>query len=487
MKTRYRFLAGFALAAAAIAAMGQVAIQTFPPDSVYGRIGVGTFGPGGAIPISTLLAKLGIGATSHSVVIGTGSTSGSFNSAPTGTAGQILIDQGSGIDPAFQPASGACTVTAAGVFSCSNLGGGTRVITSATDTVQTSDCFKTLEISFSSGVEMETLPSASGFSSGCPIWFVNAGSRGAGLNNFPSIPSFNQPILYPGLALLVQNIGGNWTPVVVPGRYRQPGVNVFVDNVNGCANTSLCSGLYADGLAAGVGAFASPNQAFGFLYGQVDNMNGAPTVFLTQGQNYAECDVLQGQLTGVNVGFIQGNGGNVNWSASGTGCGATPAALNIGDNAEWEIQNVTFALNTNGSFGVFIHQTGVVDVLTGVNILSSASATTAFASDHGGFINLSSGGVINVTGTVTTFLGLGQSTQVNMGPITVNFVGTVAMTDFVSINGAGSNVNTSSFAFTGTAPAGLTRDACNGPSEWSLNSRTFPGTAGTPAHGCQVF
>jgi hypothetical protein len=423
-----------------------------------------------------------------------------FNSSgqPTlcaATSGSSTLQQGTGISLSsanptvistnLSPGTGISLSGTDPLTIAATAGG---VITSATDTVQPSDCFKTLEISFSSGVEMETLPgSTSGFSSGCPIWFVNTGSRGVGLNNFPSMPSLNQPILYPGLALLIQNIGGNWTPVAVPGRYRQPGVQVFVDNVSGCANTSLCGGLFADGLAAGVGAFSSPNQAFGFLYGQVDNMNGAPTVFLTQGQNYAECDVLQGQLTGVNVGFIQGNGGNVNWSSSGPGCGATPAILNIGDNAEWEIANVTFFLSSGNSFGVFLHQTGVVDILEGVNFNGSASNTTAFASDHGGFINLSSSNAINIAGTVTIFLSLGQGTQVNLGPLGLAFIGTVTMSDLIQISGAGSNVNTSSFSFSGTAPAGLVRDNCTGPSMVSLNGNTFPGTAGTPAHGCQVF
>lgn len=485
---RFRFLAGFAVAIAAVVLMGQAAIQTFPPNTVWGRIGVGQYGPGSAIPLSTLLQNLGSGAPAHSVAIGTGSTTGTFNGATTGTSGQILIDQGSGADPAFKPMSGSCTIDLNGVTSCANLGGGTRTVTAATDGITSSDCYKTVEFNYSAGVSMETLPSTSGFPSGCPIWLTNVGSRGVGLVNFPALPSFNQPILYPGLALLIQNIGGSWTPIVIPARYRVNGVQVYVDNVNGCANSGLCTGsIYADGLAPGVGAFRSIAQALGFVYTTVDTIGSYPNILLTAGQVYNECNQIQGQLTGTNVGFIIGNGGNATIGNVGTGCtGATPASFNIGDNAEWEFQNITFSLGSPG-FAIFLHQPGVVDILNGVHFNGTASNTGAFGSDHGGFINVQSNSTMNISGTMTVFMALGQGTQVNLGPVQIAWVGTVAMTTFIQISGAGTNVSTATVSFTGTTPVGLVRDNCNGPSMWALNSQSFPGTAGTPAHGCQVF
>src|SRR5262245_21150336 len=90
----------------------QVAFQPLPPQTVVGRIGVDSnkYGPPAAIPLSTLSANLGIGTPLHSIPTGKGSGVGSFNSIAPSAGGQILIDQGSGSDPAFKPMTGSCTI-----------------------------------------------------------------------------------------------------------------------------------------------------------------------------------------------------------------------------------------------------------------------------------------------------------------------------------------------------------------------------------------
>ncbi|MET4426579.1 hypothetical protein [Bradyrhizobium sp. RT3a] len=482
---------GVLLGAAVLVSLGcrpasaQVALQTLPPNTVFGRIGVGQYGPGGAIPRSTLSNSLGIGVPAHSIPIGKGAAVGGFNNIAPSAPGQILIDQGSGNDPQFKPMTGSCTLDVNGVTSCASLGGGTRVVVSACDAIDSSDCFKTVAVNYSAGVAMETLPSTSGFPSGCPIWLVNTGSRGVGFaGSFWPAMSLNQPILYPGQSLAIQNINGTWRAIVVPGRYRVNGVNVYVDAINGSANTS---GVYADGLAPAEGAFATPSQAFGFVYSTVDTIGSYPTIWLTAQTPLAECDTLQGQITGTNVGFIKGYGGNAIWSTSGPGCSSSKAALNIGDGAQWELQDITFVVNCSGCYGIFLHQHGVADILSGVHFTGSASNIVAIGSDHGGFLNLSSGSNMNITGTITAFLALGQGTQVNLGPMNLTFNGTVAMSTLMQIGGAGTNINTSTFSYSGSVPVGLVRDGCNGPSMISLNGQAFPGSAGTPAHGCQVF
>ena len=57
------------------------------------------------------------GAAAHSVSLNEGAGA-AIAGAAIGTAGRLLIDQGAGVDPSFNAASQDCTVTSAGVFTC---------------------------------------------------------------------------------------------------------------------------------------------------------------------------------------------------------------------------------------------------------------------------------------------------------------------------------------------------------------------------------
>jgi hypothetical protein len=118
MQTRtYVLLTSLALCVAgALTSTAQAPPPNLPASTVYGRLGIGS-GPGQAIPFGTLLSNLFNGAspfTAHSVLIGEGTAP--VAGATTGTAGQLLIDQGAAADPLFQPSSGDVTNTAGGVF-----------------------------------------------------------------------------------------------------------------------------------------------------------------------------------------------------------------------------------------------------------------------------------------------------------------------------------------------------------------------------------
>lgn len=458
----------------------------------------------------------------HSIPIGNGAGVTGFNAAVPGTAGLPLASNGASADPSFQ------LLTAAGIANnaltnalfaqapantakCNPTGGtaniqdctGAQLISSlgiapavttftASHNIVPGDCNNIVQMgngaSGQLGLVIPASPLTNGFTGTCPITIVNGNlySPGvsAGVILSGALPNNQFYILFPQQSFDLKISNGAFVATRAPVRWGQTGPQIFV------AKSTAGGGLAPSDTTNDCLSLLTPcvtiTHAMAILYSRVDNLNGAPTIFLNLGDSFSECVQAQGQLTGVNVGFIKGNGGNANWSTSGTGCGATPAAINIGDNAEWEIQNVTFFLNANGAFGIFIHQTGVVDVLTGVHFTGSATGTTALSSDHGGFLNLSSAGQMNITGTITTFLNLGGGTQSNLG-IGMAFIGTVAMTDLITVNGAGAAVNTSFFSFTGTVPAGLVRDVCAGPNEIALGGQTLPGTAGSPTHGCQVF
>ena len=106
-------------------------------------------------------------------------------------------------------------------------------------------------------------PPAAGLSAGCRVTVVNADTvRGKFLSGAPSgLPA----LLFPGQAFIIEVNGAitGWNVILPPGRWLAPSGTVFyVDSVNGSdAN---------DGLASGVGAWATPQQAVNVLKQAVD-------------------------------------------------------------------------------------------------------------------------------------------------------------------------------------------------------------------------
>jgi hypothetical protein len=222
-----------------------------------------------------------------------------------------------------------------------------------------------------------------------------------------------------------------------------------------------------------------------FAYQNVDHLNSIPTINLTSGQTYTECITVQGQLTGINVGFIKGNGGNANWSCAGVGGNA---AFLVSDNAEWEVQNITFSCSVANSYGIFVHQTGVVDMLSGTNFGACSGTGGAIGSDQGGFINFAQAGG-NVTigpGNIGTFMQIGQGTVVK-GSFTAAFSGTPTIGTFLQISGTGSNFVMSSFSSSGALTAGTVPYNCNGLSEISLSGGTLPGSGASVNTGSHCY
>lgn len=111
-------------AALLIAAMAaSISAQVPLPSPVQGGAGGG--GGGGTITFNGQTVSLnGSGnvndsAAAHSVALNEGAGS-AISGATIGTAGRMLVDQGPGNDPAFEAMSGSCTMTSAGVITCTN-------------------------------------------------------------------------------------------------------------------------------------------------------------------------------------------------------------------------------------------------------------------------------------------------------------------------------------------------------------------------------
>jgi hypothetical protein len=493
MKTRHRFLAGFGLAALAIAIMGQVGLTTMPPNTVFGRIGVGAFGPGGAVPLSTLAANLGIGVPAHNVAIGTGSNSGSFVGAAPSSPGQILIDQGGGVDAQFKPVTGSCTIDLNGVTSCGALGGGVTLLSAvAPYTVLATDCFKTIQAGTgATGSFTITLPgSTSGFSNGCRLQIYNgdsylaATSRGKVLSGFPADCFY---ILFPHQTCDIMVSNGAFVATRPQRRWAQTSVQLFVansgsDTANDCLSLNFpCKTI---------------QHAGSIVYNNVDNQSSSPTILLKGGDSFPECVVFQGQFTGYNVGLITsssgtGTSGGATWG-NVTGSCASNALLTVADNAEWQVQNlnITNASGTSGIFGLFVHQTGVIDILDGM-AFGPMPGSFNLAIDHNGSMGIGASYTIGAGPAWLGFLTMGGAgTFSECGACTTTFAVSPRLTTMYTLVGAGATLLMGpTHVFSGSATI---TNACTvtGPSMVSLSDIVIPGTnncAAGATHGGQVF
>lgn len=344
----------------------------------------------------------------------------------------------------------------------------------ANHTIATTDCGGVVQMGTgNTGQLLVTLPAITGFTAPCPIRVYNGDAYSAGnargkiMSGFPSDVFY---ILFPHQSFDITISNGAWVVTRPAGIWEQQGPQLYATN-GGSDTTNDC-------LSVATGCATIGHVVNGILYPRIDNLYSSPIVYLNGG-TFNECLTFQGQLRGVNVGFIEGLS-QTQWNGSGV-CGD----LVIGDNAEWETANITFSQGGSGGFGVYLHQTGVVDMLTGTYFANFTGAGAAIGSDHGGFVNFDqSGGAVNITGSFGTFMGFGQGTQVT-GSFTAALQGTVTIGTFLSISGAGTNVVFSSLATSGTLAAGTIPISCSGQSFISGNGSTIPGTgASSLTNGC---
>jgi len=427
-----RFLVGFGLAAAAIAVMGQVGLTTMPPNTIFGRLGVGAFGPGGAIPIATLAANLGIGATNHAVPIGKGSTVAGYNSAVTGTAGQLLVDQGSGIDPAFVPMTGACTLAANGAISCSGVGGGVTAV-SGNYTALPGDCLKTIAAGGNTQLTI-TVNSAATYGA-CTMDISNVDTWGSGRGKILAVTGLTTrpAVLYPGMTITLTNISGVW--------FQKPGVSIsrapvntklYVDGVNGldtndCLTTAnacktlqyVVMTLLYENLVVASGS-ATPSPA-GFDIRLIND----PACVTTTGANCIAGLHMSGvpkQVEGHNAILIECDSGSATNCTIADNTGGQ--AIGMYCNCFLELANVTLAAGSGNNNDIQVEK-GMVRIEAGV-VLGGipVNAVAQLNAVNGGSIVVDGGAnVLSVSGGANWFAAAQSGGNIQLDQTTVRWIG----------------------------------------------------------------
>lgn len=350
---------------------------------------------GGALTVGQLAASdLSNGTTGTGAVVLAGSP------ALTGTPTVPTASPGDNTTKAASTAFVQAAVTA-GVAGVSSLNGLTGALTgadlntlnaqTANYSIATSDCGKTIQMS--GGSFTVTLPVVTGFDPKCTVNVVNVSTtRGQKLSGFPTDL---YPILYPQQSTTVKIVNGSWTTIVNPGRWRKSGVVFNVDT--GGSDTN-------DGLATGAsGAFQHLDKCRAAAQISIDTIsqgNGGVTCLVPSGQTFQEFVQVFFPLVGGGSLIYQGNGGQFNWVPANNSY-----SLQFGDLGVVGATNVNFT--TTGSTtpaGLILgHNTGVIDLNSGVSFTANSPAVTiALDCDFDSHFNINNG--FTYVGTFTQFL-----------------------------------------------------------------------------------
>lgn len=315
-----------------------------------------------------------------------------------------------------------------------------------------------------------TLNAATGYPTNFCIAVTNQDTRGKtiacnGLTNF---------ILWPGQTCLIFNCGTTWG-VNRPNRWIKTGIQLFVDQTGSNAN---------DGLVAGSSAFLTIGGAVAALYSQMDCANSTPQININAG-TYGETVILQGQLTGYNVLFLVGSAPSaVVWRPLSGSC------LTIADNAEVEIQNIKLdnTGGTSGQSGISVHQTGVLDILSGCEFGNFGGGNHMQLDGAGGSLNLPAS--YTVSGSATNHIQNAAGSGVTMaggGVVTILNTPTIGNWYFGAGSGSRFGLSPATTTYSGGITAGCQKYAINLLASLGLSGNVFPGSvAGSATNGAVV-
>jgi hypothetical protein len=323
-----------------------------------------------------------------------------------------------------------------------------------------------------------TFPSGASLSPSFSCTIVNEETTpvGKGIAGLNTANNGSNWTLYPGQSYRVFNDGG--TLRIGGGtllRYKVSSVQLFCD-----ANLGSDDPTVADGLASGARAYKTQAGMKKALYSNFDH-NGSQPVCTLNG-TFAESITFGGQPVGAGVVF---------WNGSSSGAYIIQevggVCMILGDGAVFEMANVFWEGSNNTAVGVQMHQTSILDILSGCTFGNFNTGSHVSTDGAGWTLNIDAGYTISNAGNANTHMnGLGSGVLNVSGSITITTNGGPApsMSFWYNISGAVLFNLGSSITFTG-GPATGTKQWSVAQQSWlSRGGNTIPGSvAGTPSPG----